>query len=391
MPWNEVKPMDQKLLFIADALREAATFSDCCHRYGISRKTGYKWVARYKELGLDGLQDQSRRPHQHPACTPYAVRKTIMELRSGRRDLPGPKKIRVLLQQTYAEEEIPSTTTIYKILVEEGLIHPRKQRKRVPASPKPFSAVHQPNDVWSADFKGPFKTGDGTWCYPLTVMDHQSRFLLACQNSEGTRFKATKAVFEALFREYGMPWRIRTDNGVPFASNSPGGLSQLSLWWIRLGILPERIDPGKPQQNGRHERMHKTLKAATVIPPAVTFQEQQQVFDAFRRQYNNERPHESLGQKTPASFYTPSPRRMPETLPELEYPGYFKIALVHHSGIIHHQGHRVYIAGLLKGERVGVEEIADGLWAVCYGPVRLGCFTMRDVKKARNDYLRLHV
>jgi transposase InsO family protein len=251
--------MDQKLLFIADHLREVATFSDLCHRYGISRKTGYKWVARYEELGIAGLHDQSRRPHEHPLQTPYAVRKAIIELRSGRRDPPGPKKIRVLLEQHHPDWEIPSKTTIYNILTEEGLIHPQRRRKRVPVGQQPFSAVREPNDVWSADFKGQFKTKDGTWCYPLTVMDHQSRFLLECRNFQGPGLEQTRKAFETLFREYGLPWRIRTDNGVPFAAKSPGGLTQLSKWWVRLGIMPERIEPGKPQQNGRHERMHKTL------------------------------------------------------------------------------------------------------------------------------------
>jgi putative transposase len=385
-----VKPMDQKLLFIADCLRLTSTFKDLCYRYGISRKTGYKWVARYNELGLEGLLNQSRKPHKQPLKTPFAVRKSILELRD-RRDPPGPKKIQVLLRQKHPERDIPSKTTIYNILAEEGLIRSRRRRKRIPAGQQPFSPVHEPNDVWSADFKGQFRVKDGTWCYPLTVMDHHCRYLLECRSLAGTRLDQTKQAFETLFREYGLPWRIRTDNGVPFASNSPGGLSQLSKWWIRLGIMPERIEPGKPQQNGRHERMHKTLKSATVIPPAPTAKLQQQAFDAFRKQYNNERPHESLGQATPASQYRPSPRRMPETLPELEYPGHFRVALVHHNGIIHHRGHRVYIAGLLKGEKVGVEETADGVWDVYFGPLRLGSFDMRNIKKACNDYLNLHV
>ncbi|APG27085.1 integrase [Syntrophotalea acetylenivorans] len=391
MPWKEVKPMDQKLLFIADHLRAMDTFKGLCHRYGISRKTGYKWVARYRELGFEGLQDQPRKPHQHPLKTPFTVRKAIIGLRSSQRDPPGPKKIQVLLRQNHPEWDIPSKTTIYKVLAEEGLIRPQRRRKPVPVGQQPFSPVHHPNDVWSADFKGQFKTRDGTWCYPLTVMDHQCRYLLECINFPGPRLEPTSDAFESLFREYGLPWRIRTDNGVPFASNSPGGLSQLSKWWIRLGIVPERIEPGKPQQNGRHERMHRTLKNATAIPPAPTAQLQQQAFDAFRQQYNNERPHESLGQTTPASKYSPSTRSMPEKLPEIEYPGYFRIALVHHSGIIHHQGHRVYVAGLLKSEKVGVEETADGIWDVHFGPLRLGSFDMRDIKKAHNDYLKLNV
>ena len=389
MPWKEVKPMDQKLLFVADHLRAMTSFSDLCHRYGISRKTGYKWVARYDELGLEGLQDLSRRPYQHPLSTPYAVRKAIIELRSGHRDPPGPKKIRVLLEQNHPDWDIPSKTTIYNILVEEGLIRPQRRRNRVPPGQQPFAPVHEPNDVWSADFKGQFKTKDGIWCYPLTVMDHQSRYLLACRNFDGTKHEPTRKAFELLFREYGLPWRIRTDNGVPFASRSAGGLSELSKWWVRLGIMPERIEPGKPQQNGRHERMHKTLKEATAIPPAQTTQLQQQVFDGFRIRYNNERPHEGLEQKTPASQYRPSTRSIPEKLPELEYPGHFRVNLVHHSGIINHQGHRVYIAGLLQGEKVGLEEAAEDVWDVYFGPLRLGRFEMRQTAKAHNDYLKL--
>jgi transposase InsO family protein len=316
----------------------------------------------------------------------------IQELRSSNpKDPPGPKKIQVLLAQRQPGWEIPSKTTIYKILVEEGLVHKQKRRKRVPAGQWPFSAVREPNDVWSADFKGQFKTQDRTWCYPLTVMDHRSRYLLECRNFQGTGLAQTKKTFETLFREYGLPWRIRTDNGVPFAARSPGGLSQLSKWWVRLGIMPERIEPGKPQQNGQHERMHKTLKKETAIPPAPTAELQQRAFDIFRQRYNHERPHESLGQKTPASFYTPSTRPMPDKLPALEYPGHFRIALVHHNGIIHHQGHRVYVSGLLQREHLGVEETDDGIWTIYFGLLRLGSFDMREVKKPRNDYLTLKV
>ena len=391
MPWKEVKPMDQKLLFIADYLREALTFSALCQRYGISRKTGYKWIARYQELGFPGLQDQSRRPARHPLKTPHTIRKAILELRSGFQDPPGPKKIRVFLARNHPDWQIPSKTTIYNILREEGRIRPQKHRNRVPAGPSPFSPVSEPNDLWSVDFKGQFKTQDGIWCYPLTVMDHQSRYLLACQNFEGPRFEPTQQVFARLFRTYGLPLRIRSDNGSPFASRSPAGLSQLSKWWIRLGILPERIAPGKPQQNSRHERMHRTLKQAVAIPPAQTPGLQQQAFDRFCDYYNNERPHEGLEQQTPSSQYQQSPRCMPEKLPDLEYPGHFRTNLVHHSGVINHQGHRVYIAGLLNGEHVGLEEIADGVWDVYFGPLRLGSFDMRQITKAHNDYLKLNV
>ena len=391
MPWNEVKPMDQKILFVADSLRHAANHSELCRRYGISRKTGYKWLDRFKAVGPEGLRDQTRRPQEHPLQTPYAVRRAIIELRTGRRDPPGPKKIRALLKLAHPDWHAPSLTTIYNILTQEGLVHPRRSRRRVAAGQRPLSTVCQPNDLWSADFKGHFKTRDGTWCYPLTVMDHQSRYLLACQNQSGTCFQQTKEVFEALFREHGLPWRIRTDNGVPFASLSPAGLSRLSIWWIRLGITPERIDPGKPQQNGQHERMHRTLKRAATIPPEATPEHQQRAFDVFCTEYNQQRPHEALGQQFPANLYAPSARQMPDRLPELDYAGHVQVKLVNHNGIINHQGHRVYIAMLLKGEKVGVEETADGTWNVYFGPIRLGHFNMRDIKKARNDYLKLNV
>jgi len=391
MPWDEVKPMDQKILFVADYIRQTANHSELCRRYGISRKTGYKWLARFQGLGPEGLFEQSRRPHEHPLRTPFAVRRAIVELRTGRRDPPGPKKIRTLLELAHSDWHIPSETTIYTILVQEGLIRPRKPRRHVVPGQRPFSAARQPNDLWSADFKGQFKTRDGAWCYPLTVMDHQSRYLLACQNLQGTRFEQTRAVFEALFREHGLPWRIRTDNGVPFVSPSPAGLSRLSIWWIRLGIAHERIDPGKPQQNGRHERMHRTLKRAATLPPEATPVHQQKAFDAFCAEYNQQRPHEALGQQFPADLYWPSARPMPERLPELDYPGHVQVKLVHYNGIIHHQGHRVYIAGLLKGEHVGIEETTDGTWDVYFGPVRLGHFDMRNIKRARNDYLKLNV
>ena len=391
MPWKVVKPMEQKLLFIAYHLRKVMSFSDLCQRYGISRKTGYKWVDRYHRLGMEGLQDQSRRPRCHPLQTPYVVRKAIVELRKNFPDPPGPKKIRALLRGKYPQWSIPSNTTIYNILRQEELIRPQRRRKRVPAGQQPFAPTRHPNDLWSVDFKGQFKTRDGSWCYPLTVMDHESRYLLACCNQSGTRFKPTRKVFESLFRIYGLPARIRSDNGVPFASNSPGGLSQLAIWWIRLGIYPERIAPGKPQQNGQHERMHRTLKAWAARPPKANPEEQQRAFSTFCQQYNYQRPHESLGQKTPAALYSCSPRAMPEKLPELTYPSHYKVNLVHHSGIIAHQGHRVYVAGLLKGEHVGLEEIDNDLWEIYFGPVRLGRVNMSQVKKAHNDYLRLEV
>jgi len=327
MPWKEMNPMTQKILFIADYLQGGRNFSELCRMYEISRKTGYKWISRFQELGPDGLHEQSRRPKSSPQSTPYPVRKALIQLRTKRRVPLGAKKIRVLLKKMHPDWEVPSVTTIYKILRQEKLIRSKKVRRRVAPMPQPFSPVSEPNDVWSADFKGQFRTADGCWCYPLTIMDHKSRFLLGCRNLKGTRFKPTKAEFEKLFREYGLPWRIRTDNGVPFASISPGGISQLSKWWIRLGILPERIEPGKPQQNGRHERMHRTLKQETTRPPTETMNLQQDRFDLFRQDYNHERPHESLGQQPPASCYQPSSRSLPEKIAGTGVSGPFSNSL----------------------------------------------------------------
>lgn len=380
MPWKEVKPMDEKLLFLADHLRQQGNFSELCARYGISRKTGYKWVERYRQQGMEGLAERSRRPGHLGTVTPYVIQKAILELRTKQRDVPGPKKIQALLAHRFDSTLIPSKTTIYNILQRAGQITPRRPARRVnrPASPGLKNAT-SPNELWSADYKGQFMTRNGRWCYPLTVMDHASRYLLACQGLEGTRFRETRAIFEQVFREYGLPERIRTDNGVPFASLAVGGLSRLSVWWIRLGIVPERIAPGQPQQNGRHERMHRTLKRSIGQPPASSLKTQQVELDAFRHHYNEQRPHESLQQKSPESCYRTSPRDYPEHLPELVYPSWFHCHRVSGNGIIYWSNYQIYIGYLLAGEQVGLEAVGDGLWDVHFGSIRIGRFDERNV------------
>ena len=381
--------MDEKILFVADYLREVESFSALCARYGVSRKTGYKLVERYRQQGADGLEQRSRRPHSQPCEVPYAVRQAIIELRRlGRMEL-GPKKIQVLLAKRYPDQPVPSRTTIYNVLKRAGQIQPRRLRRRVMASPSPLSSVQTPNGLWSADFKGQFLTRDGRWCYPLTVMDHASRYLLGCQALAGTGQDQAQAAFKQLFRLYGLPERLRTDNGVPFATLGHGGLSRLSIWWIRLGILPERIKPGRPQQNGRHERMHRTLKAAATVPPAASSRAQQRHFETFCRDYNCGRPHESLNQQTPASLYTASARPYPERLPELVYPSYVHTHRVCDNGLVYWDSGRIYVGYQLAGERIGLEAIGDGVWQVCLGPVRLGQFDQRSPKK--DDYFTLNV
>jgi transposase InsO family protein len=387
MPWKDVKPMDEKLLFIADHMRQTASFSQLCQQYGISRKTGYKWIERYTQGGIEALNEQSRKRHTQER-TPYAIEQLILQLRS-QQGTPGPKKIEVMLAERLQQQDVPSTTTIYNILKRAGKIEPRRRARRVQANAGALHSATQPNELWSADYKGQFKTCDGVWCYPLTVMDHASRYLLGCQAVAGTHHDTAKRAFERLFREYGLPHRIRTDNGVPFATTGAAGLSRLSIWWIRLGILPERIAPGKPQQNGRHERMHRTLKRMLGQPAQANLRQQQKHLELFRRHYNEQRPHEGLQQQRPAACYQPSPRPYPSRLHELEYPSYFEQAKVHGSGVIYWRSMTIYVGHLLQGERVGIQAVGDGVWMVHFGPVKLGQFDEFQIGK--NNYLSLKV
>lgn len=389
MPWIAVEPMDQKILFIADWLRGATSMSALCDAYHISRKTGYKWLKRYRQSGFDGLYDASRKPQSSPQRTPYPIRQAILELRIRGGMILGPKKIQVLLRQRFPDAEIPSKTTIYNILYAEGAVTKRRRKRRVAPFPKPFTREQGVNDVWSADFKGQFRMKNGQYCYPLTVMDHCSRYLLCCQAFAGPRFAETQAAFTQLFEQYGLPQRIRTDNGAPFASSAAGGLSQLSIWWITLGILPERIDPGKPQQNGRHERMHRTLKQAATQPPEGSLGSQQRRFDGFCKSYNDERPHEALDQQTPVSCYQPSGRIYSGKPQAITYPSYFIIRRVQHSGVVYLRGHMVYITHLLKGYDIGLSEVGEGIWEAYFGPIRLGQFDEREARCKSASYLSL--
>ena len=389
MPWIEVNPMDQKVLFIADWLRGSHTMSELCNHYGISRKTGYKWLERYRLSGVDGLNDASRKPHSSPQKLPYAMRQAILTLRRQGDMVMGPKKIQALLKQRYPKDPLPSKTTIYNVLHAEGAISKQRRKQRVSPYPHPFAPVENVNDVWSADFKGQFKMKDGVWCYPLTVMDHKSRYLLCCQGLVGTRFSETQEVFKKLFNDYGLPQRIRTDNGVPFASKAAGGLSPLAAWWITLGILPERIEPGKPQQNGRHERMHRTLKQTATRPPEQNFLLQQKRFDQFIKSYNQDRPHEALQQKTPASCYQPSSRTYTEAETPLKYPGYYEVRSVQGNGVIYLNNHTIYISPVLKGNHVGLKQIDQKAWEVHFGPIRLGYFDEDDAKQKSVSYITL--
>ena len=387
MPWSETKPMDQKTQFIADYLRQTLDMTELCGLYGISRKTGYKWIERYVEHGPQGLEDRSRRPGNSPGQTPSEIVEALLQVRR-RHPSWGAKKLLPFVHKRHPEWALPSRSTVCDILSREGLI-PKKRRRRVIGHPgKPQTQMLAPNDIWCADFKGQFKTGDGLYCYPLTVTDGYSRYLLGCQGLLSTSVAEAKPVFTRLFKEYGLPKRIRSDNGVPFATTTLARLSMLSAWWVRLGILPDLIEPGKPQQNGRHERMHRTLKAETTRPPAGNRQAQQRKFNRFIQEFNEVRPHEALDMATPSDLYVPSRREMPDRLPGLEYPDRFEVRYVSYNGGIRWNKGWVNVSMTCAGEYVGLEEIDDGVWNVYFGPLKLGRLHERHMR-IEDEYGRL--
>jgi transposase InsO family protein len=371
--------MDQRTQFIADYLRETFSIVELCEHYSVSRKTGYKWIDRYLRLGPPGLEEYSRRPRHCPRQTPDHVVEALLEARR-RHPSWGGKKLLTIVRKQHPHWPWPHRSTIYDILHRHGLVVRKRARRPIAHPGKPNSSIDAPNQVWSADFKGHFKTGDGLYCYPLTMSDGYSRFLLACQGLHSTAVREAKPVFTRIFREYGLPQRIRTDNGAPFATVSLARLSTLSAWWVRLGVLPEFIEPGKPQQNGRHERMHRTLKAETTRPPAANLPAQQRKFNRFREEFNPERPHEALDQHTPASCYRPSARPMPDKIPPLEYPDRFEKRRVSDNGGIRWNHQWVNVSVCCAGEYVALEEIDDGVWNVFFGMLKLGRFHERHMR-----------
>jgi len=388
MPWREISPMDQRTQFIADHLRDTLSITELCELYEISRKTGYKWIDRYLQRGPAGLDELSRRPHRAPNATAVKIVAALLEARR-RHPRWGGKKLLALLHKREPRWSLPGRSTACDILKRHGLVPIQRHRRRIGHPGKPTSQILAPNDVWSADFKGQFRTGDGCYCYPLTVADGFSRYLLGCQALTSTAVAGAKVVFTRLFKEYGLPKRMRSDNGVPFATTALGRLSALSAWWIRLGILPEFIEPGRPDQNGRHERMHRTLKAETTRPAAGNLAAQQRRFNLFREEFNHERPHEALDQETPGSCYVAAERPMPDRLPPLEYPDRFEVRYVSANGGIRWNSRWVAVSIVCVGEYVGLEEIADGIWTVYFGPLKLGRLNERHMR-IEDAYGRLH-
>lgn len=376
MPWKDVCPMDQRRQFVLDARRYAGSWTELCARYQISRKTGYKWLARADAEGLEALGERSRRPIGCPHATPPALVDALIAVRH-RHPHWGPRKLLAVLRRRDPEAPWPARSTAADLLRRAGLIEPRVRRRRPGHPGRPRTLMTAPNEIWTADFKGQFRTGDGVYCYPLTVADGYSRYLLGCQALAGPTHALTQSVFERLFRDYGLPELIRTDNGVPFATCALGRLSALSVWWIRLGVFPELIEPASPQQNGRHERMHRTLKRETARPPAGSARAQQRRFNTFRVEFNQERPHEALGDATPASHYRPSRRSWPSRLPPLDYPAHYEVRLVSRNGGIRWHAQWVNVSHVLAEQHVGLEEVDDGEWDLYFGPLKLGRFHER--------------
>ena len=378
--------MDTRVQFVGDFQRGDWSMTELCERYGISRPTGYKWVARHTRG--ESLADQSRRPLRSPQTTPADIVRALLEFRA-RHPLWGAGKLVDRLAQRAPDRAWPAASTAHEILRRHGCIRARRRRRPASgSSPRPLAA-DVPNRVWTIDFKGEFRTLDGAWCYPLTVMDACSRYLLTCSALAQPRTAPTRRVLERVFRTYGLPSRIRSDNGSPFAySQALGRVSDLMVWWVHLGIVPDRIQPGCPSQNGRHERMHKTLKRHTALPPAATRGAQQARFTAFRVEYNEERPHDALAKLTPAMVYVPSEREMPARLPALEYPAHLERRRVSSSGCVRWKGVDVFVTRVLDGEDIGFEEIGDDLWAVYFGPIRLATFdgTIQRVRASGHDH-----
>ncbi len=370
MPWKACSVMEERLRFVGRLL-DGESMTDVCREFGISRKTGYKLLARYREQGADALTDRSRRPVRYANQLPPQLEALVVR---AKRDKPhwGARKIRELLvRRLPGDIRVPAISTIHAVLDRHGLVT-RIGRRRNRARGTPLSAGAAANDLWCADFKGEFKLGNDRYCYPLTVTDHASRFLLLCEALDSTREEPAIAAFQHLFIERGLPAAIRSDNGVPFASpNALFNLSKLSVWWLRLGIAIERIKPGQPQQNGRHERMHLTLKRETTRPPGINSLQQQARFDDFVEEFNTERPHQALGMRQPAELYAPSSRPY-SGLPELDYPLHDRQSLVTACGRICMHRKKINISTVLAGQKLGLKEVDDGIWLVTFMHYDLG-------------------
>jgi transposase InsO family protein len=364
--------MNQRMQFITDHQRGLYHMTELCARNSVSRKTGYKWLARYAAEGARGLIERSHAPHVCPHRIAEALAALLVTTRRSHPNW-GPEKLVDYLRPRHRQvRSWPAISTVADLLKRHDLVKPRRRRRPIVHPGTVPIRTSAPNDLWTADFKGQFRTRNGINCFPLTIADQHTRYLLCVHGLLTTRGVSVRPLFERAFREYGMPLAIRTDNGVPFANTGLHGLTQLNVWWLRLGIQHQRIRPASPQENGAHERMHRTLKAETTRPPALDLTRQQRAFNAFRREYNEERPHAALQGDPPAARYAASARAFPSVLPPLEYPGHFQVKRVTHAGTIRFKHRLLFLANALKEHHVGLEESADGVWSLYLGSVLLG-------------------
>ena len=375
MPWQELSPVDVRMRFVTECQTGYWTMTDLCAEYGISRKTGYKWLDRYHASGPRGLHDQSRRPQHHPQATAATLVEALVALRT-RHPRWGATKLLAVAARQQPDADWPSRSTVCAQLKARGLIRSPRRRHH-PAGGALPRAPRTVNEVWTTDFKGQFRTGDGVYCYPLTLRDGFSRFVLRCEGLIGPTYEATRRQFERAFADYGLPARIRSDNGPPFAGTGLARLSRLNVWWIRLGIMPERIAVGHPEHNGSHEQFHRILKAETTRPAASTLRAQQRRFDRFCLEYNEERPHEALANATPAMVYHPSPRALPRRLPPIDYARHVEVRPVYGNGCVWWGDRVLFLSNALIGEQVAFEEVNDGLWTVYLATVPLARFDER--------------
>jgi len=378
MPWKGVTVSEQRQRFLEDYQLKYYSITDLAERFGISRRTAHKWIARFEQYGRAGYREQSRRPQRCPWQTAPAIVEELVRLRQAHPHW-GPRKLLTLLGQRHRDGRLPAPSTAAMILARRGLVRPRRRFRRAhPGCPK--TVPQGPNDIWAADYKGQFRLKDGRYCFPQTVSDLASRYVLGCDAHPAISLERTQAHFTRLFDLYGLPHRIRTDNGVPFASNALARLSQLSVWFIRLGIYPELIEPGEPQQNGVHERMHRTLKQEATIPPAGSLPAQQRKLDRFRKEFNEERPHEALGMRRPAELYRASRRSMPRRIEPYEYPSHYLVRRVSRAGTIRVFKRQVFVSNTLHADAVGLEEVDDGVYDLYFCFYLIGRYDLRGNK-----------
>lgn len=375
MVWKGVTVSEQRQNFIEDYSLNYYSVRDLADRYSISRKTAHKWINRFEQSGQNGYHELSRRPLSCPWQTEQDIIDLIVQLRS-KHPSWGSKKLIHVLKKRHSQLELPSTSTTTRILQKENLIKRHTHHKRAhPGCPQ--SVAKEPNEIWGADYKGQFRLGNTQYCFPQTVSDLFTRFLLGCDSHPEISQDLTKQHFLILFDTFGLPRCIRTDNGVPFASCALARLSVLSVWWIKLGIYPELIEPGVPQQNGIHERIHRTMKRDATMPPGANLAAQQRKFDHFRKEYNEQRPHEAIGMRTPSDIYHPSSRKMPSRIETYDYPSHFLVRLISRCGTMRVISQQVFVSTTLKEEYVGLEEIDDGVYDIFFCFYHIGRYDVR--------------